>query len=72
LSLKHNELETLILNYEREVRAIKKEIYQLCWYSRGGASYDDGMFFSEQDRKIINDIIESNLETTKKSNLPFF
>ena len=72
MSLKHNELEKLILNYEREVRAIKREIFQLCWYSRGGASYDDGMFFSEQDRKIINDIIESNLETTKKSNLPFF
>jgi hypothetical protein len=72
LTLTHDEFDSLIRSYEREVRAIKKEIYQLCWYSRGGASYDDGMLFSEQDRKIINDIIESNLETTKKSNLPFF
>jgi hypothetical protein len=39
---------------------------------RGGVTYDEAMNMSSQERKIINDIIKENLETTKKSGLPFF
>ncbi len=44
----------------------------MAWYMRGGASYEDIMNMSETERKAINDIIENNLEITKKSQLPFF
>ncbi len=56
---------------EKETKAIKKEILQMCWYMRG-LSYDEGMNLSIEDREIIGDIIKENLETTKKSGLPFF
>jgi hypothetical protein len=39
---------------------------------RGGASYEDILNMSADERKAINEIIESNLETTKKSQMPFF
>ena len=39
---------------------------------RGGVTYSEGMNMSYQERDIINDIIKENLETTKKSGLPFF
>jgi hypothetical protein len=39
---------------------------------RGGLNYDDAMLLSLEDRKIINDIIKDNLETAKKSGMPFF
>lgn len=39
---------------------------------RGGLSYDDSMLLSETERKLINELIKENLETTKKSKLPFF
>ena len=39
---------------------------------RGGVTYSEGMNMSHQERDIINDIIKENLETTKKSGLPFF
>lgn len=39
---------------------------------RGGATYEDILNMSIKEREIIGDIIESNLETTKKSQLPFF
>lgn len=39
---------------------------------RGGASYDDVMNMSFQERMFINDLIKDNLETTKNSKLPFF
>lgn len=39
---------------------------------RGAISVDDGFAMCYEDRKIIADIIKDNLETTKKSGLPFF
>lgn len=44
----------------------------MCWYMRGGLSYDDAMMLSQSERMIIADIIKSNLETTKETRLPFF
>jgi hypothetical protein len=39
---------------------------------RGGVTYEDVLNMSESERKAIADIVENNLEVTKKSNLPFF
>ena len=39
---------------------------------RGGITYEEAMQMSEADRKIVNEIVKDNLETTKKSGLPFF
>jgi hypothetical protein len=39
---------------------------------RGGATYEDILNMSDAERKSINEIIESNLEITKQSQLPFF
>ena len=39
---------------------------------RGGFSYVDVLNMSSEERKAISKLIEENLETTKKSGLPFF
>ena len=39
---------------------------------RGGATYEDILNMSSEERKAISDIVENNLEVTKKTNLPFF
>ena len=39
---------------------------------RGGITYEEAMQMSEADRRIVNEIVKENLETTKKSGLPFF
>jgi hypothetical protein len=39
---------------------------------RGSITYEDAMALSKDDREIINNIIKENLDTTKKTNLPFF
>jgi hypothetical protein len=44
----------------------------MAWYMRGGASYEDILNMSSFERTAINEIIESNLEVTKQSNMPFF
>ena len=39
---------------------------------RGGVTYEEAMQMSQSERGIINDIAKENMETTKKSGLPFF
>jgi hypothetical protein len=37
-----------------------------------GMSYEEAMSLSYEERQLVGDIIKDNLETTKKSGLPFF
>jgi hypothetical protein len=57
---------------EKETRNIRLDVLKLCWYMRGGVTYEEAMQMSQQERGIINDIVKDNMETTKKSGLPFF
>lgn len=58
-------------NLDKEARSIKKDCLKLSWYMRG-LSYNEVMNMSWEEREIIGEIVEENLETTKKSGLPFF
>jgi hypothetical protein len=57
---------------EKESNSIRQEALQLAWYMRGGLTYDQALQLSVGERRIINEIVKGNLETTKKSGLPFF
>jgi hypothetical protein len=39
---------------------------------RGGVSYEDLLNMSSSERNDIGKLIEENLDTTKKSGMPFF
>jgi hypothetical protein len=65
-------VSALIEQFDKDVANIKANALSLAWYMRGGASYEDILNMSEQERLAIGDIVENNLEITKKSNLPFF
>ena len=57
---------------DREARAVREDALKMCWYMRGGLTYDEAMNLGYQERDIISKLIKDNLETTKKSGLPFF
>jgi len=44
----------------------------MVWYMRGGLSYEAALNLSADERNAVSEIIKDNLETTKKSGLPFF
>lgn len=44
----------------------------MCWYMRGGLTYDEAIMLGSQEREIINSMIKQNMEITQKSGLPFF
>ena len=62
----------MLKGYENEIRAYKDDALRISWYMRGGISYEDTMMLSQQERELISKIIKENMETTKKSGLPFF
>ena len=57
---------------EKESNDIKQEALKMAWHMRGGLSYDQALQLSTTERKIISDLIKDNLETTKKTGLPYF
>jgi hypothetical protein len=62
----------MVESMEKETDSIKREALQMTWYMRGGLTYEQALQLSVGERKLINEIIKGNLETTKKSGLPFF
>lgn len=57
---------------ERQSKALREEALRLCWYMRGGITFDDAMSLCDSDRQLIGSIIKDNLETAKKTGMPFF
>ena len=65
-------LNALSAEYDRDSKALKEELFRLCWYMRGSLSFTEAYLLTYEDRVIISKIIEENLETTKTSQMPFF
>jgi hypothetical protein len=57
---------------EKETNEIRREALRMAWYLRGGISYEHALQLSTSERNELNEIIKDNMETTKKSGLPFF
>ena len=72
MDLSLEEINALSTEYDRDSKALKEELFRLCWYMRGGLSFTEAYLLTYEDRVIITKIIEENLETTKTSQLPFF
>ena len=65
-------INEMVKDYELESKAIKDELFRICWYMRGGVTYTESLMLSYEDREIIGKIIEKNLEITKESGMNFF
>ena len=57
---------------EKDTIAIKQNAIRMAWHMRGGASYEDILNMSSDERNSVSKLMEDNYETTKKSGLPFF
>ena len=45
---------------------------KMCWYMRGGLTYNEALHLSWDEREVIGNVIKDNLETTKKTGMPHF
>jgi hypothetical protein len=65
-------ISTFVDGMDQESNTIREEALKMVWYMRGGLTYTEAMNLSHGEREIVSKIIKENLETTKKSGLPFF
>lgn len=65
------EILQYVKGLDNEAKSIKRDAMKIAWYMRG-MSYSEALNLTPEDREIVGDIIKDNLETTKKSGLPFF
>jgi len=72
LSLNLSEIQELSDKMERETKALKNELYRVCWFMRGSLSITEAFDLSNEDLEILSRIIKDNLDTTKKSGRDFF
>jgi cob(I)alamin adenosyltransferase len=72
LTLSLEEINELVSKMEKEIRAVKDNLFKLCWYMRGGLNIEQAYNLDREDIEVISKLIESNLETTNKTKLPFF
>lgn len=67
-----DQIVKMLEQMEKETVDIRQEALQMSWYMRGGLSYPQALELSVTERTLISKLIKDNLDTTKKSGLPFF
>lgn len=72
MALSNEEIVEWVEQLEKESKALKQEALKFCWFMRGGLTYTEAMSLSGEERKIIADIINENIEISKKTGQPFF
>jgi hypothetical protein len=70
--LDSDEIEQYVNQLDNEVKKIRKESLKLTWAMRGGIQYHDILNLSMDERLMIAEISNENLEITQKSGLPYF
>ena len=57
---------------DSDIKNLKHELLKICWYMRGGVTYQEALNMDVNERKSVATIVKDNLETTKKSGRDFF
>jgi hypothetical protein len=59
-------------DFDSQVKNLKLELMKVCWFMRGGMSWNESLILSPDEREIVSQLVKENMETTKKSGQPFF
>ena len=66
----HEEIPAFLESQRADAYKIRKNVLEIAWYMRGGITLDQAWDLSSEDREIIGEIIESNMEKSKKAGFP--
>ena len=72
LAATREQVSSYVDSLDKEADQIRAESFRLAWYLRGGATYEDVMNMSMQERKLIAELSKENMETTNNTKLPYF
>ena len=72
MALADSEIIKYLKKLESDIKNLKHELLKICWFMRGGVTYQESLNMDIEERKIVAKIVKENLETTKKSGRDFF
>ena len=64
------EIEFLLKEMATDRRAIRKEVVDICWYMRGGITWEEAWQLNQDDKVEIHKLIKDNIERTEKFGMP--
>ena len=67
-----SEIVSYLKDFDSQVKNLKLELMKVCWFMRGGMSWNEALVLSPDEREIVSQLVKENMETTKKSGQPFF
>ena len=59
-------------DFDNEVKNLKLETMKVCWFMRGGITWQEALNLSPEERGVVSQLVKENMETTKKSGQHFF
>jgi hypothetical protein len=59
-------------DFDSEAKNLKLELMKICWFMRGGMSWQESLNLSPDERSIAAQLVKENMDTTKKTGQPFF
>tara|TARA_B100001248_G_scaffold154674_1_gene116415 strand:- start:1948 stop:2169 length:222 start_codon:yes stop_codon:yes gene_type:complete len=72
LTQSESEIVKFLKDFESQQKNLKLELMKLCWFMRGGITWQEALNLSPDERQIVSQLVKENLETTKKTGQPFF
>jgi hypothetical protein len=67
-----SEIVSYLKDFDNEVKNLKLETMKVCWFMRGGITWQEALHLSPEERSVVSQLVKENMETTKKSGQPFF
>jgi hypothetical protein len=67
-----SEIVSYLKDFDNEAKNLKLEIMKICWFMRGGITWQEALALSPEERQVASQLVKENMETTKKTGQPFF
>ena len=67
-----SEIVSYLKDFDNEAKNLKMEIMKICWFMRGGITWQEALALSPDERQVASQLVKENMETTKKTGQPFF
>jgi hypothetical protein len=67
-----SEIVSFLKDFENQSKNLKLELMKICWFMRGGMSWNEALNLSPDERTIASQLVKENMDTAKKTGQPFF
>lgn len=67
-----SDIVSQLKDYDNQTKNLKLELMKICWFMRGGMSWQEALNLSPDERAIAAQLVKENMDTAKKTGQPFF